>query len=212
MDVRFYNPSHFRVDDPELLARAVNEIVFGTLISTGAEGLAVSHAPFLLDRAAGPHGTLYAHLARANPHHESLDGADVLVLFQGPHHYVPPAWYATKRTTGRVVPTWNYVVVHARGVARTFDDPERLDARVRSLTDHMEGRRVAPWRVDDAPPDHIAQLTGHIVGVDVALTALEGKYKLGQNRRQEDRASLAEALAQEAPALHAALDQLYPPR
>ena len=178
----FYNPAHFRNDDPAVLGVFIDRIVFGTLVSTGAAGLSVSHAPFLLNRNAGAHGTLEAHLARANPHADELDGADVLVVFQGPAWYVSPAWYASKQESGRVVPTWNYVVVHARGIARTFVERERVIRRVTALTDHLESARDAPWRVDDAPAEFIDDLARHIVGVDIELTALEGKLKLGQNQ------------------------------
>jgi transcriptional regulator len=208
MHLQFYNPAHFRVDDPGALADAIDRLTFGTLITMTAGGLAVSHAPFLLERGAGPRGTLRAHLARANPHCAELDGAEVLVIFQGPHHYVSPSWYASKRETHRVVPTWNYVVVHARGIARTFDDPARLLDRVTALSDRMESAFAEPWRVDDAPADYIAQLTDHIVGVDVELTALEGKFKLSQNRSARDRESLAAALGAEHPDISAALREL----
>jgi len=210
MNVHFYNPGHFRVDDPAMLAHAIDNLIFGTLVTSGPAGLAVTHAPFLLNRDAGPHGTLEAHLARANAHWQSLDGAEALVILQGPNHYVSPSWYASKRETGRVVPTWNYAVVHARGIARTFDEPARLRARVAALTDRMEGGRPAPWQVGDAPADYLDQLTRQIVGLDIELTALEGKFKLGQNRLEQDRASLAAALAEERPDLQAALRTLLP--
>jgi len=212
MEVQFYNPAHFRVADHETLARAVDALVFGALVTSGPDGLAVTHAPFLLNRGAGALGTLEAHVARANPHWRALDGVDALVIFQGPQHYVSPSWYATKQQTHRVVPTWNYVIVHARGVARTFEDPARLRARVAALTDRMEARRAEPWSVDDAPAEYIEQLSRGIVGIDVELTALEGKFKLGQNRVESDRASLGAALLVERPDLHAALQSLYPRR
>lgn len=210
MQVQFYNPAHFRIDDRETLARAVETLVFGTLLSAGGHDLAVTHAPFLFNRDTGPHGTLEAHFARANPHWRSLDGADALVIFQGPQHYVSPSWYATKQQTQRVVPTWNYVVVHARGVVRTFHDPVRLRARVAALTDHMEAQRAEPWGVDDAPTEYIEQLSQAIVGIDIELTAVEGKFKLGQNRLAQDRASLAAALLAEHPEIHARVGPLFP--
>lgn len=205
MDVRFYNPGHFRVDDQELLARAIDRLVFATLVTAGAEGLAVTHAPFLLDRATR---TLQAHVARANPHVAELDGAEALVIFQGPQHYVTPSWYASKRETHRVVPTWNYVAVHARGIVRTFDEPGRLRSRVAALTEHLEAGRAEPWQIDDAPADYIEQMCRHIVGVDVQLTALEGKFKLGQNRSAQDRESLAAGIAEERADIAAALREL----
>jgi len=211
----FYNPRHFRSDDPAALARVIAATGFGTLITAGVGGLQVTHAPFLLQPAADSGGTtgfgvLQAHVARANDHWRTLDGAESLVIFRGPDFYVSPSWYASKRETGRVVPTWNYVVVHARGIARTFDDPERLRARVEALTDHHESGRSAPWRVDDAPPEYLRQLLGHIVGVDIVLTGLEGKFKLGQNRSEDDRTSLDSALEAERPDVAAALRGLFP--
>lgn len=214
-DAVFYNPRHFRSDDPATLARVIEAVGFGTLVTAGVGGLHVSHAPFLLqpatvaDQTAG-FGVLQAHLARANDHWRVLDGAEALVIFRGPDFYVSPSWYASKRETGRVVPTWNYVVVHARGIARTFDEPEQLRARVEALTDHHESGRSAPWRVDDAPPDYLRQLLGHIVGVDIVLTGLEGKFKLGQNRSDDDRTSLDSALEAERPDVAAALRGLFP--
>jgi transcriptional regulator len=207
--VPLYNPAHFRNDDPAALASIVDRIVFGTLLSTGAGGLSVSHAPFLMNRSAGAHGSLEAHLARANPHVKELDGTEVLVLFQGPAYYVSPSWYVSKQETGRVVPTWNYVVVHARGVARTFHDPSRLKERVAALTNRLESSRDVPWRVDDAPADFIDDLARHIVGVDIELTALEGKLKLGQNRPAVDRTSLAAGLQAERPDIARALRVLF---
>lgn len=208
MEFGLYAPAHFRVDDPEVLAGAVDGIVFGTILSVGKAGLAVSHAPFLLNRGAGPKGTLEGHLARANPHAAALDGAEVLVIFQGPQYYVSPSWYATKRETHKVVPTWNYVVVHARGVARTFGDASRLRERVEALTDRMEEGRADRWRVDDAPGDFVQQLVPQVVGVDVELADLQGKFKLGQNRSLRDQQSLASALEAERPEVAASLRRL----
>jgi transcriptional regulator len=205
-----YNPTAFRHDDPDRLAAFVDSAVFGTLVSNGADGPRASHLPFLLERAATGSGTLRAHLARANDHWTLLDGAPVLVIFHGPEHYVTPSWYASKAKTGKVVPTWNYVVVHARGRARIWSDADRLRNLVAALTDHMESARAAPWHVDDAPDDYVTALLEHVVGIDIELESLEGKFKLGQNRAAEDRASLAAGLASEMPAVAAAVAEFLP--
>ena len=208
-DRRLYNPSAFRSDDDHRLAQVIERTVFGTLISSGADGPRASHLPFLLRGASGGR-ILRAHLARANDHWSLLDDAPVLVIFHGPAHYVSPGWYASKAQTGKVVPTWNYVVVHARGRARVWHDTQRLRSLVEDLTDHMERNRAAPWAVDDAPADYLARMTAQIVGVDIELEQLEGKFKLGQNRSAEDRASLAMGLAAERPDVAAALAELLP--
>ncbi|MFU8814609.1 MAG: FMN-binding negative transcriptional regulator [Pseudomonadales bacterium] len=209
-DSRLYNPSAFRSDDDNLLAQVIDGTVFGSLISNGADGPRASHLPFLLRDSASGGRLLRAHLARANDHWKLLHDAPVLAIFHGPAHYVSPGWYASKTDTGKVVPTWNYMVVHARGRARVWHDAQRLRALVEDLTDHMERNRAAPWAVDDAPADYLARMTAQIVGVDIELEQLEGKFKLGQNRSAEDRASLAMGLAAERLDVAAALAELLP--
>lgn len=203
-----YNPTAFRVEDHETLARAIDEIVFGTLLTNGPDGPRASHLPLLLDRHGGGPGTLCGHLARANPHVQSLADEPALVIFQGPAHYVTPSWYASKAQTGKVVPTWNYVVVHARGTVRLRQEPEFLRSVVESLTDRMEASRPEPWGVDDAPAEFTDALLRQIVGVEIPLTSLEGKFKLGQNRPAADRASLAAGLETELPEVWRALGRL----
>lgn len=205
-----YNPPAFRRDDRDQLADFIDTTVFGTLISNGADGPRVTHLPFLLARPAAAPRTLRCHMARANDHWRLLDAAPVVAIFQGPEHYVTPSWYASKAQTAMVVPTWNYVVVHARGRARVVSDPESLRDLVATLTDHMESGRAAPWRVDDAPADYVATLLEHIVGIEIEIESLEGKFKLGQNRAAEDQASLAVGLAREMPEVAAALEKFLP--
>jgi transcriptional regulator len=204
-DSRLYNPAAFKNDEPDLLADVIEHIVFGTLICNGADGPTASHLPFRLERGGSGKGTLHAHLARPNDHWQSLDATPVLVIFQGPAYYVSPSWYPTKAVTGKVVPTWNYVVVHARGRARVWHDPERLRELVTALTNHQGFGREAPWAVDDAPADYLATMLANIVGVSIELTSLEGKFKLGQNRSAADRSGLAAGLAAERPDVAAAL-------
>ncbi len=201
----FYNPDAFRLTDAHALGHIVDDTVFGMLASNGADGPRLSHVPFLLDRHSGSIGTLRAHLARQNDHWRHLDGETAVVVFHGPAHYVTPSWYASKAETGRVVPTWNYVVVHARGRVRVHREPARLRALVQALTDRMESPRADPWGVDDAPAEFIERLLEQIVGVDVTVEHLEGKLKLGQNRPVRDQHSLAAGVERERPDVWAAL-------
>ena len=205
---RWYNPEAFRVDDAGQLGGLIRNTVFGTLLSNGDAGPLASHVPFLFDRAAGTLGTLRVHLARANEHWEALEDQPVLAIFHGPHHYVTPSWYASKADHGKVVPTWNYVVVHARGRARVHHDRDRLRALVEALTNQMESARSAPWRVDAAPADYVERMVDQIVGVDVEIERLEGKFKLGQNRPAADRATLAQGLEREQPDVWRVLEAL----
>ena len=208
MDSPLYNPPAFRVDDPDHLGRIIDTSVFGTLVCNGPGGPLVSHVPFLLDRDAGECGTLRAHLARVNPHWRHLHGQPAVVIFHGPQHYVTPSWYASKAESGKVVPTWNYVVVHVRGHARVHQDHARLRALVESLTGRMEAERAEPWRVSDAPENFVERMIEQIVGLDVPVEHLEGKLKLGQNRSAADRASLAAGLQREQPELWASLSRV----
>lgn len=203
-----YNPPAFREDDPEVLYPLLEAMPFATLVSGGADGPLASHLPMLVTRQAGGAATLRGHLAAANPHVETLDGATALAMFQGPAYYVTPSWYASKREHGRVVPTWNYVAVHVRGRVSVYRDAARLRALVEALTDHMERRRPAPWGVADAPATFVERMLDQIVGVDLAVTAIEGKFKLGQNRPEADRATLSAGLAAEQPETHARLSAL----
>lgn len=192
-----YLPPHFAEDRVDVLHEVIRASRVATLVSAGKDGLVASHVPLLLDPAPAPYGTLLGHLARANPQC-GADGAEALAMFLGPEAYVSPSWYATKRETGKVVPTWNYVAIHASGTLRFFDDPARLLALVSRLTDHHEGRRDADrWSVADAPPDYIrGQLKG-IVGFELPIARLEGKWKMSQNRTAPDRAGASAGLARE---------------
>lgn len=195
-----YAPPHFRVEDRDRLRRLIEERPLATLVSAGPGGLAASHLPMLLEEgdAGAPEGRLLGHLARPNPQAGALldaeGGTEVLAVFRGEAGYVSPSWYASKREHGKVVPTWNYVAVHARGRARSFTEPERLRALVERLTERAERASEEPWSVDDAPADFTAKMLRGIVGVEVALTALEGAWKLGQNRPEADRRGVVEGL------------------
>ena len=202
-----YNPASFKQNDPEKLHALIRDYPFATLVSHGPQGLQASQLPFLLYPDEGPHGVLRAHLARANPHAAALAEADAcLVIFQGEHGYVSPSWYPSKTTTHRTVPTWNYVTVHAHGKARLIDTPEALRRLLHDLTGAHEARRTAPWSIDDAPPDYIAAQMKAIVGFEIAIDRLEGKWKLSQNKEANDRQGVIAGLqSPEDPHAHPAL-------
>ena len=190
-----YQPPHFKEERLEVQHALIKAHPYGLLISVGAEGPEANGAPFLLDSVAGALGTLKLHLARANPQWRGLDGQKVLCVFQGPMAYVSPSHYETKRETGKVVPTWNYVMVQARGVARVHEDASWLRAQVSALTDKHEKGRAEPWAVSDAPPTYIdSQLKG-IVGMEIAIESIAGKWKVSQNRPEADRRGVAAGLA-----------------
>jgi transcriptional regulator len=192
-----YNPPQFREERPEILAEAIRRIAFATLVSEGQNGLIANHLPFLLDMERG---VLRGHVARANPvWKDARTDREALVIFLGPDAYITPSWYATKAQTGKVVPTWNYLTVHARGRLEFFDDAERLRALVSDLTDRHEGERAQPWAVSDAPCDYIDTMLRAIVGVELRITRLEGKWKMSQNRDAADREGVRAGLGAEKP-------------
>lgn len=194
-----YQPPHFREDDLGVQHALIRAHPLGLLITTGASGLMANSVPFHLDAAASEKGTLRLHLARANPQWRDLaDGAELLVVFQGADSYVTPSWYETKRETGKVVPTWNYAVVQVRGAARVIEDADWLLAQITALTTQHETPREKPWAVSDAPEAYVkAQMKG-IVGVEIEIAAIEGKWKVSQNRPVADRASVAAGLGETA--------------
>ena len=190
-----YMPAHFEENRPEVLHRLIAEQSFGTLITNGPNGLDANHVPFEFDPAAGPHGTLRAHVARANPvWQEVAERPDALVIFQGPTAYISPSWYPSKHETHRQVPTYNYMVVHAHGRIVVRDDESFLRGLVARLTRKMEAGEPVPWKMGDAPADYIAQMLGAIVGIEIEVTRLVGKWKLGQNKAAEDRRGAAQTL------------------
>ncbi len=192
-----YSPSHFREDRVPVLHDAIDAAGLATLITVDGDRLDASHVPMLLDRSAGSLGTLYGHLARPNPQWAAAPELSALAIFLGPDAYVTPSWYATKQETGKVVPTWNYVAVHAHGRVRFFEDEDRLLDLVTRLTKVREGARPRPWAVADAPAGFIrAQLKG-IVGFELPIGKLEGKWKMSQNRPAEDRAGVSQGLRSE---------------
>jgi transcriptional regulator len=182
-----YEPPLHRNENLAELHALIRGRVFGLLISNGAEGLVANSVPFVLDTDASKLGVLKAHLARANPQWRDLqERPDVLVVFQGHDHYITPSWYLTKRETGKVVPTWNYAMVQAKGRARVMDE-SWLAQQVEELTRTLERRREQPWAVQDAPADFIAMQRRAIVGVEIEILDIRGKWKASQNRPAADR-------------------------
>jgi transcriptional regulator len=166
-----------------------------SFVTATADGLIATPLPILLDDTEGAHGVLYGHVARANPQWRSAPVAEAMAIFMGPDAYITPSWYATKQETGKVVPTWNYIAVHAYGPVEFFEDAARLLDVVTRLTELHEGPRADPWAVTDAPADFVrAQLRG-IVGLRMPLARIEGKRKMSQNRSAEDRARVTAGLA-----------------
>jgi transcriptional regulator len=182
-----YNPPHFRVEDLAQLHDLIRARPLGLLITHGDSGLEASPIPFLLDAERGEKGVLRAHLARANPHLTRLRaGPECLVVFNDVDAYVSPDFYPSKREHGRVVPTWNYATVQARGCARVLDDPDFLRSQIEALTQAHERARPAPWAVSDAPDNFIAAQMRGIVGLEIEIAAIEGKWKVSQNRAAAD--------------------------
>ncbi len=201
-----YVPAPFREDRIEVLHGAIRAAGLATLVTLTPDGLIASHIPMLLEPDPAPYGTLIGHLARPNPQARgSVPGVAALAIFHGPDAYITPSWYETKRRTGAVVPTWNYVTVHAYGEVAFFDEPARLLDVVTRLTDRAESRRSAPWAVADAPEAYVAGMLKGIIGVALPITRLEGKWKLSQNRPPEDRAGVVAGLDAEGRADVAAL-------
>jgi transcriptional regulator len=191
-----YTPSAFAIDDLSQLHELILATRLAILVTHGEHGLQASHVPVLLHREQGPNGTLYGHLAKANTQWKDLrDGAEALLIFSGPDAYVSPGFYPSKAEHGKVVPTWNYVAVHAYGRAETFIDGGRLLDIVSTLTDRHEAGRAQPWKVADAPADYIDGMLKAIVGFAVPIERLEGKRKLSQNRNTADIAGVREGLA-----------------
>ena len=196
-----YQPAHHREDRLYVQHALIQSHPFGLLISTVTEGLLANAIPFILQPQTGLLGTLEAHMARANGQWREIDGQQVLVVFQGPQSYVSPSFYETKRETGKVVPTWNYAMVQVRGVARLRSDAGWLGTQIEALTTRHEKSRSPSWAVSDAPPAYIESQIRGIVGIEIEIAAIEGKWKVSQNRPEADRRGVAEGLSQSNPAM-----------
>jgi transcriptional regulator len=192
-----YQPHVFREEHLETLHSFIRAHPLATLITAGFGGLLANLVPFTLVDG-GEKGTLRAHVARANDQVDALrSGAETLVVFQGPDAYITPSWYVSKRENGRVVPTWNYVVVQVRGTPRIMDDADWLRAQIQDLTATQEHKRPAPWSVNDAPEPFITGQIKSIIGIEIPISTIEGKWKVSQNRSAADRQGVEEGLRRE---------------
>jgi transcriptional regulator len=187
-----YQPPHFREDRLDVQHALIRSHPLGLLITSGPGGLMANPIPFLIESCASERGTLLCHMARANSQWRELAAVpECLVVFQGPQDYVTPSWYATKRETGKVVPTWNYATVHAWGKPTVIDDADWLRRQIDSLTRSREDLRPEPWQVEDAPAGFLAAQIKGIIGVEIPIGRIEGKWKVSQNRPEPDRAGVA---------------------
>jgi transcriptional regulator len=193
-----YQPDHFRVDDLPQLHALMRARPLATLVSNGELGLYATHLPTVLRDEAPqetPHGVIECHLSRANPHWKDLAAAnEALMIFQGPDAYVTPNWYPSKAEHGKVVPTWNYAVVHAYGQPQVMQEPDWLRRHVGELSAQQEASEAQPWAVSDAPDRYVEVMLRGIVGFRFAITRLEGKWKMSQNREMKDRAGVVTGL------------------
>jgi transcriptional regulator len=190
-----YIPKAFEETRLPILHDLIEARPFASLVTMGSSGLFASHIPMVLDREGGPNGLLRCHLSRANNQWRDFSPTvEALAIFSGPHHYITPTWYPEKQDTGKVVPTWNYAVVHAYGHLKVIEDPAWLLANVQALTGIHEAASPAPWHVTDAPVDYIASQIKGIVGIEFSIERLEGKWKVSQNRPERDRIGVSEGL------------------
>jgi transcriptional regulator len=190
-----YQPPHFREDRRDIQHALIKTHSLGLLITAGPGGLQANFIPFLIDTQASERGSLRAHLARANPQLHELAAVDeCLVVFQGPQAYVSPSLYPTKQETGRVVPTWNYITVHAWGRPQVMDDAAWIRNQIDDLTRHKEASRAAPWNIADAPESFLAAQIKGIVGLEIPIARIEGKWKVSQNRTAADQAGVTAGL------------------
>ncbi|HUP93313.1 MAG TPA: FMN-binding negative transcriptional regulator [Burkholderiales bacterium] len=190
-----YIPKQFEETRVDVMHELIRARPFATLVTLAPDGLTANHIPFLVSEQPAPFGTLQGHVARSNPlwKEESRTG-DVLVVFQGPQSYISPSWYATKKETGKVVPTWNYAIVHAAGPLRAIEDRAWLRAFVERLTARNEASVAQQWKVSDAPEEYLEKMLQNIVGIEIPIARLSGKWKVSQNQPAANRASVIEVL------------------
>ncbi|HSI95382.1 MAG TPA: FMN-binding negative transcriptional regulator [Methylophilaceae bacterium] len=190
-----YIPKQFDEPRVEVLHQLIRSRPFATLVTLSSGGLNANHIPMHLSEQPGPFGTLRGHVARANPvWNDIAKDVEALAIFHGPSTYVTPSWYPTKAETGKVVPTWNYVVAHAYGTLSVVDDAAWLRAHLEALTAHNEAAFAVPWRIADAPSDFIEKMIGGVVGIEIVITRLSGKWKTSQNQAAENQAGVIEGL------------------
>ena len=198
MRVRMYVPKQFEEHRVEVLHRFIGDHPFGSMVTRTADGLDANHLPFEVDPEPAPFGTLRGHVARANPVWREFDPeVPALVIFRGPDAYVSPSWYPSKAEAGKAVPTWNYAVVHAHGPVRVIEDRQWLRSFLERLTDRHEAGRDVPWAMSDAPEEFIEGLLNAIVGIEIPITRLVGKWKASQNRPAPDRSGVIDGLSAE---------------
>lgn len=190
-----YIPKQFEELRIDVMQELIRACPLATLVTLSADGLNANHIPLHVSPMPAPFGTLQGHVARANPILRDLEtNKQVLAIFHGPNNYITPQWYATKKQTGKVVPTWNYAVVHAYGTMRAIDDAVWLRQQIETLTAHNEAAFAEPWAVADAPPEYTDNIIAHIVGIEMVVARLIGKWKVSQNQPSENRASVIEGL------------------
>jgi transcriptional regulator len=192
-----YLPSHFEITDPDALRDFIQAHPLATLVVSDAEGLSADHIPLLITGNEASGWNLAGHVARANPIWKKAEaGIDCLAIFHGAQHYISPNWYATKKENGKVVPTWNYEVVHVQGRLRAMDDVEWLREFLQRLTETHEADQSQPWQVEDAPEEYLQRMLQAVVGIEIEIVTLTGKAKMSQNLSEVNRDSLVEALRQ----------------
>lgn len=207
-----YIPPAFREDDASRQYELIRQSPLGLLVSSTGGWPQVSPLPFILDVDETPSRRLLGHLSRGNEHWTTLDGSNVIVVFQGPDAYVSPSWYVTKAEHGKVVPTWNYAMVQVRGIARVRDDEQWLRHHITELTDTHESPRSAPWQVTDAPASFIDGLVKGIIGIEIEIDHIDGKWKVSQNRPTEDRKGVVAGLTEAGDSAMAALVDEHIPK
>ncbi|MFP5306438.1 MAG: FMN-binding negative transcriptional regulator [Gammaproteobacteria bacterium] len=190
-----YVPKHHEETDLSVLHALIRAHPLGAWVTLADGELLANHVPFLLDAGRGPYGTLVGHVARANPVWRAFSTqVDSVIVFQGAQAYITPSWYPSKHAHGQAVPTWNYAVVHARGRPRAIEDRDWLLQHVSGLTDEHEAAQALPWKVADAPKDYTQRLLGAIVGIEIPISQLVGKWKLSQHRPMPDRLGVVAGL------------------
>lgn len=204
-----YVPKYHAMPDIHDAHALIDAHPLGAWVAPGEDGLIANHIPFLLDRSRGPFGTLLGHVSRANPvWHQLPELAPSVVMFQGPQSYITPNWYPSKLADGKVVPTWNYCVAHAHGVARPIDDREWLQEMLMRLTAFNESSQPSPWQVTDAPADFIDKMARAVVGIEIAIERLDGKLKVSQDEALQDRLGTVAGLESEGTEKAAAMASL----
>lgn len=200
-----YSPAQFEETRPEVLQGLIHAHPLATLVTLSPDGLSANHIPLHFHADGSPLGCLVGHVARANPLWQDTDPAtEVLAVFQGPDTYITPSWYATKQETGKVVPTWNYAVVHAHGRLLVHDDPMWVRRQLEAMTAQHEAARPEPWALDDAPREFTDRIMQAVVGIEIRITRLQGKWKVSQNQPAPNRATVIAGLqGSRDPALHA---------